>query len=290
VHRWPAWTQPRVLRVGAIASLAGIGCGSGDDPQPAAAADDAARVACAPLQGADESVEVVDPFDLGIGRDDDVHYLIDETDEGYEVFVGDDELLVSLPVTGQGESAVGGVDFVVLTVDDGSADGFTLGHDVRDHRRRMAVAAGVWAPRRYEELLSVGESLIVLHTDVVADVPTVRRVGATVTHLADLGDGELAVVVRPEGAAVDALRLFTGPTDALVERPVVHVLHAGDATSIDFTQPDGSLATLTFEVDDEGPVGAALYRDGSQLDVAWLDPDQLDDEAVFRCLQAADTD
>lgn len=267
--------------VGAVLLAVLVGC----SPAPDAPASDPAIVpevqACDPLQ-----IEVVDvlPWSaLGAGErlETGLWYVLERSDDGtdYQVFVGDDRELRQQEVLGIGDSDVGTVDFLVLHLDDG-AGGFTLGHELRNGMRRMVYASGYWAPRVYEELLAVGERLVLTEPTSFDGVPRVSEQGATVTHLADLGADGLAVVTSAPGAE---LRLFVGPPEELVEHEVLHSLGSGEARSIDFLWA-GQPATLAFLVDADGPTGVTFHYGDEQQAAAWLDAADLTADAAFHCL------
>ena len=266
---------------GVVVAWAVAGCAD-EAPITEASAESYQRVPCEPLAPLLVDTPLVDPLDAG--ADDDSLYVIDQIDDGFAVFVGDDQRLQWMPVIGSRDSEVGSVQLLVLHVDDGGPDGFTLARDVRAGRpRQMARAVGHWWPRHFDELLTVGESLVVHSPTAIDDeVFAFAELTPVVSHLAELSDGGFAVVVD-DGQGDDALRLFLGALDQLEEWPVDHVLRGGDGATIDFFWGD-ELATLWFQADAAGPKGVSLHHGDAREAATWRLPSELDPTAAFSCL------
>ncbi len=269
------------MTVACVLLLGWVGCGQTDPAKPAGAA---ATVSCDPL--APKVLPVAAGRLAGIGRDAaGTLYMVDEVDRvGLRMFVSRGMSLARRPVWGTAGSGSGpGAQILVSSEDDGGP--FNLQIEVGDPGpTRMGLLRGPQPSSKFFTVGVDGTTLEVLPLQV-PDGYQLQNLPGTfgVTDLGSVADGRVVLVVSP---SVDALyedfRLFFGPVDHLIERPLVRVA-VGSYSTLVFTV-DGQEATAVFGSPLNTFVTSMLTLDGVSQPLTVASSAMLPAGASFFCL------
>jgi hypothetical protein len=245
----------------AVAAMGLVACG-----------DASAPVACDPF------AVVTLPISLGqvlaVGKEaSGTMDVVDRAANGtLRVFTSDRQMLVRRRTLGSGESGAGPGSWLVVTFGEANAP---LNLQVEFGGTGPTAMALVPGPLPAMKMFSNtdGERLTVLDPGVIRGLAVANLPGTVVVeHSASTKDGRIVLVTSPEvDPSYAAFRLFLGPPDRVVERPLRNASRTkGGVTLLEFTL-DGQDAQVVFGSSLSPGVESALTV-GAQREPLIVDP------------------
>lgn len=246
--------------------------------------DDSEQYAsCQPLATSEVAIDL--GVILAIGQDSgDTIYVVDLPADGgqeHRLFRSDGDVLVRKDITGSGQgTSPDGSKFYVFSFDEGEQVHSLAVEKAKSGEMKIALAQGQYK-LSIEEVAAAGEYLQVLDESAIDSMTLKNLAGEVfVEYLARIGNGELAVVIRPEHDwSYEDFRLFMGLQAEMKELEVIEVARQRDGGTTDITFRRGSTtATMHFGIDNLTEWGECYLETGDSgtLSVERLEPDTHD--------------
>ncbi|MBX3186034.1 MAG: hypothetical protein KF819_03425 [Labilithrix sp.] len=254
----------RIASLAAAAVVAGAVVNCSDErsvaPPDDGASTNAALQACSPLEG--KSTPIALESVLAVGRHaDGTIYVVDGPMTTARVFVTERGALRRKNVAGS--SSMGPSD-LSLRVDD-AADPFTLRLDLSGGATRMGIFRGALTNAKTFEIGVDGDVLEIVGQGEIAGLP-VENLPARMNLQAHgvTADGRHVLATLPDvDPTADDYRLFYGPADRVVERPITSV-SPGGSLNVAFLL-DGREASARFAFTSTDPRWSVTTDRGQEL-------------------------